>query len=847
MNNKIIVGLIFMIFLLGSFGSVSAVTWDVQTVYDEIDDSSVNGSLWSQSTSGSGTNTITEGADYVEARAYLPTLGSTRTGQATLSSNNIKSEIKNITVQVYLSAYGSNYESDRPEAFFYVFGNLIKAVQARVSYNPDTDSSVWKVIRNESKEGNFYGIYDDGVYISEIEAANNVIYIQSITDSNAISQTQTSISRFYYVYYTYGNSSMTITQNSPTASEKIYRNENITFNITSETTINTLYNISLYIDDVINETKSITGLTNTTTFNKNLSSSSLGNHNYSTYVCDSGNNCKFSDTITFNLQPFELNSVTYNSTNYETASSTYVINLSSDSSQTITAVLKYNGTNYTATKTGDNSEMKFTSTISHANDNLGNKSLYWIINYGSTYYNSDIYYQNINALVFGLCNATNTVPYINFSFKDEDDLSLINVTIDASTWTYYLGDGTVTKELLYSNTSLNYNYVFCLNAYNETLHNTRNVQFSSEGYPQRAYDASSDLTNVTLNKTLYLLSSADGIYTTIQVIDASERVVSGVEVTVERQFSGIWTIVGQSNTDSSGSVTFWVNPDYEHRFTFVHDDCTTTTETIKPTQTNYIQTISCLGTSEETGVYASPIEGLRYSRFPASGIIAPGITNFTFTIVSTKDNIIGVKFEILNATDFTVLMQQNSTCTTSGCTIYGIYDIPEGARLRGRYFVDLGSGYFLIEGDAAWITITPYSGDHGTLKNFFLNFNRMFVVSDSPTAEDRNKQEFSKFVFIFFLFAVVYSLFNKATGYDAANPGLIIFPLAVLILMGSLAAGFDCANHGCQGMFYYYDFGGQTITEKLGRTSGFMNNYILALMSGFIGFGYFLSTMKRNL
>ncbi len=176
---------------------------------------------------------------------------------------------------------------------------------------------------------------------------------------------------------------------------------------------------------------------------------------------------------------------------------------------------------------------------------------------------------------------------------DEGTSSNVNATIDSSTWSYYLGSGTVTKSLLFSNNSENYYYPFCLSAGNNTMHNTRSLQFASAGYPQRKYDASSDLTNTTTNKILYLLSSADGIYALIQVVDQDGDAVIGAEVTVERDFSGVSTVVGQETTDSAGTVTFWVNPDYDHTFTFVSTDCTGETVTIRPTQTQYTQQLQC--------------------------------------------------------------------------------------------------------------------------------------------------------------------------------------------------------------------------------------------------------------
>ena len=129
-------------------------------------------------------------------------------------------------------------------------------------------------------------------------------------------------------------------------------------------------------------------------------------------------------------------------------------------------------------------------------------------------------------------------------------LANINATADLATWNYWLGGGSVSKSLLFTNTTENPSYAFCLNT-NQTLHNNLTFQYASTGYPQRVHVRASDLTNVTTNQVLYLLSSTDGIYSSIQVVDAAGASISGVIVQVERQFSGVWTLIGQDISDSA--------------------------------------------------------------------------------------------------------------------------------------------------------------------------------------------------------------------------------------------------------------------------------------------------------
>jgi len=523
------------------------------------------------------------------------------------------------------------------------------------------------------------------------------------------------------------------------------------------------------------------------------------------------------------------NSEIYNTLTYETASETFSINLTANSSLTDVDLI-YNGVSHDTTLSSGLYNMTF-----DIPNSVGNKTFYWDFTYADTHINSTIYYQYVNNTLLGICDASLnlTVPYINFTFVDEETLTSINATIDTSTWTYYLGSGTITKSLIFSNTTANNNYAFCLSASNSTMHNTRSIQYSSAGYPQRKYDASSDLTNATTNKILYLLSSTDGIYSTIQVVDEQGDKVSGVEVTIERQFSGVWTVVGQETTDSAGSVTFWVNPDYDHRLTFISDDCTDTTVTIRPTQTQYTQQLQC-GVSDE--IYVTSIEGIKYSRTPAEGLILTGEHNFTFEIISSKDNIINVSMKIVNASDGTVLASNWSSCSPGGCTIYTLYTVLNGADLKGRYYIDIGNGSFLLEGDAHWVNVLGPNAFDG--KSGFRTFWQDMIYVFQEWGDDSNTADFNRIVFIFFIMCVSIAVLNFHFNMDTLNPGAFMFIMTIIVLMGSIVGGTSS-----QGFFYFNNLAN---AEKLGEQgANFINNYILAFFCLIISVSYWVNVNRQ--
>ncbi len=506
------------------------------------------------------------------------------------------------------------------------------------------------------------------------------------------------------------------------------------------------------------------------------------------------------------------NSLVYNSTTYETSTENYVLNVSSDGTQTVTASLMYNGTEYDSTKTGDNDEMLFTNTITHGTGTQGYKNFYWKINYGSEEISSTINYQWLNGTIFNICNATLTVPYINFTFKDEETLLDINATIDTSTWEYYLGNGTVTKSLSFSNLTANDYYAFCLDPGTEILYNTRILQYASTGYPQRRYNALSDLTSATTNTTLYLLASGDGIYTNINVIDQTITNIVGAAVIAERQFAGVWTVVGQEVTDDSGSVTMWINPNYDHRFTFVATGCTGTTTTIRPTQSLYTQQLSC---ATEDGEYTSSYKGIKYVLSPRPGtfLLEDTIQTFTFNITANLSNLIYYSMNItdkdgnqLNSTFGTTNVGGNLKVTLNT----GSYD---NQKLYGYYYLNVGNGTYLID-PAIWNVRTIEAG-RSSIMSFFRN-----IAASEPDIEDN----YNSLMLIFLIIFVTMAAFTYSTGMELAAPGINLFIIFFFVAILSIAG------------YFTIDF----------APSDFMNKYGILLVTFFITGGYTLGQWAKT-
>ncbi len=525
------------------------------------------------------------------------------------------------------------------------------------------------------------------------------------------------------------------------------------------------------------------------------------NYNMTFYANDSANNL---NTTFFNWTYRIIeNSRNFSTSSYETETESYKVNVTSNSSLTATSLI-YGGASYTSILSGET----YSTTITHTTN--GTNQFYWNFTYGGNIISSYTSNQTVSNIEFNICNFSDALlntTFLNITFLDEETLIRVGAQIDTSTFTSWLGDGSVTESLVYSNLTNMSEYDFCFTPSDRTMENDISIQYSATGYPQRKYDDDTALTSTTTHKILYLLSSSHGIYSTIQVVDENGDIVSGADVTMERQFSGVWTIIGKETSDGAGAVTFWVNPDYDHRFTLEKTGCVTNTETVRPTQTTYTATINCLGVSDE--IYVAPIEGIKYFLLPASGLITTGMQNFSFQVVSSKDNIVNAKFEIVNGSGY-VLDSLSSACAAAGCTISKLYNVTSAQKIKGKYYVDLGDGYILLEADARWIEVNIPVRD-GTFKQFWLNLRSVFDEWHEEGEDITNTSDFNRIVFIFLFLAIGIATFNKLTHFDSSHPGAFLIFLTAVIFAGSIA------GHPDNGFFYLDNL----------TMAPFINNYLI--------------------
>ena len=471
--------------------------------------------------------------------------------------------------------------------------------------------------------------------------------------------------------------------------------------------------------------------------------------------------------------------------------------------------------------------------------------------------------------------------YINFTFIDENTLAEIPGAIDQMSWSYWLSNGgnSVNKTLLYNNASMNPGYPFCFNPAGQFLSGQTQVISSGTGYPARTRNFAYTNINYSsmVSQPIYLLNA--GVYSTIVIRGSEGLSKAGVAVTASRDFGGVPQIVTEGTTDTSGTVNFYLNPNVVHTIQYSAPGCTTGTVQLNPAQSTFYFIISC--GANNTQAYASPIAGIIYQRSPPNGIVDIGQINYSFFVFSTNQTIFRVRLDLVDLRNNnsiinqTIAVASNSTplCTTTHCLVNLTYTTVDNDRIKGKLYVDLGSGWILLEGDAYWITIRSSNQNNNGLANALNDFKNIFVDWNSGTddtcmkmysnqtaclADPRcawypeprdqyfqsdkpyqnchldisNKLEFSRIVFIFFIMAIGFALMGRLTQYDGSNPGSFLWIMAIVVWILSIYNGI-----GGQGFFYYSYLTG----------SSAINNFIFPIAVTSIAIGLQFQILKRSM
>lgn len=429
---------------------------------------------------------------------------------------------------------------------------------------------------------------------------------------------------------------------------------------------------------------------------------------------------------------------------YETSSYQYEVNMTINrlTTSSATASFTYNNIGYTPTRTtlfdGDNYtvynwKQTLSTPIKSSTDIIWNFTL--TLNNGTTNYESSSLTQTINPISFGLCNDTLNTTYVNYTFKDEKNDSLLNAKITSSTFIYSIDENkALNKTLSFSNTTENPSYAFCFEPINKTVFMNIDIDYENDGAPQRNYINTSGLySNVTNNHILYLLSTSSGIYSTFQVVTPVNQVIEDVYVTVERLISGTYEFIESGETDSAGAVTFFVNPDYLYRFTFEKSGYDTQVLSINPTQSTYTVT---MGEEATADIYDYSL-GIRYDISPYQDILNNQTDyNFTFNISSSYWSLTSSGFTLTNGSG--IFLGASSCTSGTGCVSSTTVNTQNHTSIIMNYYWEiLNEGdYYFMNSSKTWkvfesgrrtSTVTMFMEDIEKMGNGFGDFTKAMI------------------------------------------------------------------------------------------------------------------------
>lgn len=397
-------------------------------------------------------------------------------------------------------------------------------------------------------------------------------------------------------------------------------------------------------------------------------------------------------------------SVIFNQTSYETSYEGFSVIINATSELT-NPYFSYGGTNYTAASSNSGLNYSFSRQITAPLvDSTTNKSFYFGWFQGVNHYSLEMSNQTIYRINLALCNETyNSSVFLNISFKDEDSLASIRASIPTSTFNYYIDDSTIYRTLTYINNTANDNFAFCFSPSHKSIRTSAYVQYKNDtNYPQRIWNPTTlNLTNITTNQVLYLLSSTDGLYTTFRVTSSLGIALSGVEVTATRVVGSSTETIGTGTTDAAGLFTIWVNPDFSHTFTFSKTGYDTYIYITNPTQSSYD---IVLGRSGEIGQVTDYTKGIVINIQPISPYLYNATTyNFNYTISSNNWSLDSYGYILRYGNNSIASIQSGSTST--GGYLASNVNVGNQTRMVMDYYYVVNSTY--INGTKIWIVEVP--------------------------------------------------------------------------------------------------------------------------------------------
>ncbi len=315
---------------------------------------------------------------------------------------------------------------------------------------------------------------------------------------------------------------------------------------------------------------------NTTTFN-----SVAGQQNLTLYANDTSSNENFQFTSW--TYAFLETGVDFNESTFETDSQNFKLNLTTDIEiLSISAILTYNGTNFSSTVSCTSGNCTISNTIDIplvTGGETENKTFFWNLaifdGIDSSSITTSTRLQNVTRIHLESCNATFPTQSLNFTAHDEQTLDRINPFSFDGFFEFWTGGGSVVR-----------NNSIAINATNVTVCLSPNVTIKTDAIID--YDASTlttytnrfyyfddkEINNISQDIFMYLLESASSTSFILKVQDESLLPVTSAIIEIHRWYpgEGIFRLVQIAKTDSNGkSIGFFETETVDYKFIIKKD------------------------------------------------------------------------------------------------------------------------------------------------------------------------------------------------------------------------------------------------------------------------------------
>jgi len=160
----------------------------------------------------------------------------------------------------------------------------------------------------------------------------------------------------------------------------------------------------------------------------------------------------------------------------------------------------------------------------------------------------------INLFTTNCNHGENTT--LNFTAYREGNLTELDNYDFMGTFDYWLGSGSVKKNMSMSNSSVDHQ-VFCMYPNNETYYTNAKIQYEKSNFVKRSYYLiNSSITNTTNDLRLYLLNSTFSTSFIISIINNVQIPITDAYIYIQRYYpgTGIFNTVEMARTDSSGNT-----------------------------------------------------------------------------------------------------------------------------------------------------------------------------------------------------------------------------------------------------------------------------------------------------